>query len=105
MWLYRKKYLTMLKSARVVQHGQVFLPVEPHLDVLLDHDAASLQFVRPQLLHVGHMASTEEQFVFTKLVFVRVRDESGHDVLAGGPMVPFLNIFGMTQYPVSHVEV
>ena len=61
-----------LQNQRGFLDLQVFLPVDPALDVLLDHDAARPQLVSTQLLQVRHLASSEKYLRLTKLELVGV---------------------------------
>ena len=45
---------------------------EPPTDVLLDHNAAGPQSLRPNLLQVRHLTSPEEDLCLTELVLVPV---------------------------------
>lgn len=53
-------------------HTQELLALIPATQVLLDGDAGLPQTIGPQLLQVGHLAGTEEDFGPAELVLVRV---------------------------------
>lgn len=53
-------------------HPQVLSAGQPAADSLLDADAGQTQLVRPQLFHVRHLTSPEEDLVLSKLILILV---------------------------------
>lgn len=58
-----------LNSNGRLPHPQVLFACQPAANSLLDGDTSHTQFVRAQLLQESHLASSEEDLVFAKLVF------------------------------------
>jgi len=49
-------------------------PCLPAAHMLLDHDTACAQLLRPQLLQIGHLAGHEEDLRLAELVLLTVGD-------------------------------
>lgn len=79
-----------LNSNGRLPHPQVLFTCQPAANSLLDGDTSHTQFVRAQLLQESHLASSEEDLVFAKLVF---------------PLVLKQNLKNTVQYVLHHIKV
>lgn len=62
----------LLKDDGCLSLAQVFLPLAPPADVLLDGHAGTSQPVQAQFLQISYLSSSEEDLGATKLVLVGV---------------------------------
>ena len=52
-----------------------------------------------------YLSGSEEKFVLAELILVGVSDESGHDILAGLPVVSLSDVARVAKDAVPHIEV